>query len=145
MNQKNNYFKNLFKTELNKDLFKVILVLFIYIIVLFIFKSGYDYQSIIPFKEKEEVVEVDKVTYNLKINNQDTKVEFDSRKSLLSILESVSNLNIDIVRYYQGVKVNSINGSQNIVIKINGSTVKENLLDDKYNQIETETKIEVSF
>ena len=27
MNQKNNYFKNLFKTELNRDLFKIILVM----------------------------------------------------------------------------------------------------------------------
>lgn len=145
MNQKNNYFKNLFKTELNRDLFKVILVLFVYVIIIFIFKSGYDYQSVIPFREKEEVEPINKITYFLVINGKDYTLDFDSRKSLLSIIESVSTLNIEIVKYYQGDKIKTINNSSNVSIKINGEILKDNLFDSAFDQINPNTKIEINY
>jgi hypothetical protein len=145
MNQKNNYFKNLFKTELNRDLFKVILVLFVYVIIIFIFKSGYDYQSVIPFREKEEVEPINKITYFLVINGKDYTLDFDSRKSLLSIIESVSTLNIEIVKYYQGDKIKTINNSSNVSIKINGEILKDNLFDSSFDQVNPNTKIEINY
>jgi hypothetical protein len=145
MNQKNNYFKNLFKTELNRDLFKVILVLFVYVIIIFIFKSGYDYQSVIPFREKEEVEPINKITYFLVINGKDYTLDFDSRKSLLSIIESVSTLNIEIVKYYQGDKIKNINNSSNVSIKINGEILKDNLFDSSFDQVNPNTKIEINY
>ena len=145
MNQKNNYFKNLFKTELNRDLFKVILVLFVYVIIIFIFKSGYDYQSVIPFREKEEVEPINKITYFLVINGKDYTLDFDSRKSLLSIIESVSTLNIEIVKYYQGDKIKTINNSSNVSIKINGEILKDNLFDSSLDQVNPNTKIEINY
>ncbi len=145
MNQKNNYFKNLFKTELNRDLFKIILVLFVYIIIIFIFKSGYDYQSVIPFREKEEVEPVNKITYFLNINGKEYTLEFDSRKSLLSIIESISDLNVDIVKFYEGNKIKTINNSSSVRVKINGEILKDNLIDTSFNQINPNTKIEITF
>jgi hypothetical protein len=145
MNQKNNYFKNLFKTELNRDLFKIILVLFVYIIIIFIFKSGYDYQSVIPFREKEEVEPVNKITYFLNINGKEYTLDFDSRKSLLSIIESISDLNVDIVKFYDGNKIKTINNSSSVRVKINGEILKDNLIDTSFNQINPNTKIEITF
>lgn len=145
MNQKNNYFKNLFKTELNRDLFKIILVLFVYIIIIFIFKSGYDYQSVIPFREKEEVEPVNKITYFLNINGKEYTLDFDSRKSLLSIIESISDLNVDIVKFYEGNKIKTINNSSSVRVKINGEILKDNLIDTSFNQINPNTKIEITF
>ena len=145
MNQKNNYFKNLFKTELNRDLFKIILVLFVYIIIIFIFKSGYDYQSVIPFREKEEVEPVNKITYFLNINGKEYTLDFDSRKSLLSIIESISDLNVDIAKFYEGNKIKTINNSSSVRVKINGEILKDNLIDSSFNQINPNTKIEITF
>jgi hypothetical protein len=145
MKQKNNYFKNLFKTELNRDLFKIILVLFIYIIVIFIFKSGYDYQSVIPFRDKEEIEPVNKITYFLIVNGKDYTLDFDSRKNLLSIIESISALNVDIVKFYEGNKIKTINNSSNVLIKINGEILKDNLINNSLDQINTDTKIEITF
>lgn len=145
MNQKNNYFKNLFKIEINRDLFKIILVLFVYVIIIFIFKSGYDYQSVIPFREKEEVEPVNKITYLLNINGKEYTLDFDSRKSLLSIIESISDLNVDIVKFYEGNKIKTINNSSSISVKINGEILKDNLIDTSFNQINPNTKIEIIF
>jgi len=145
MKQKNNYLKNLLKTELNTDFAKIILVLFVYIIILFIFKSGYDYQNVIPFREKEEVEPLNKINYLITINGQESILKFDSRKSLLSIIESIPYLNVEIVGYYEGTKIKSINGSQNVIIKLNGAEIKNNIIDKSFEQINSDSRIQVSF
>ncbi len=145
MNQKNNYFKNLLKTELNRDLFKIILVLFTYIIIIFIFKSGYEYQNIIPFRDKVEVEPINKITYFLNLNGKEYTLDFDSRKSLLSIIESISDVNVDIVKFYEGNKIKTINNSSSVRVKINGEILKDNLIDTSFNQINPNTKIEITF
>ncbi len=145
MKHKNNYLKNLFKTELNIDFAKIILVLFIYVIILFIFKSGYDFQSVIPFREKENVEALNKINYQITINGQESTLKFDSRKSLLSIIESVPYLNIEIIGYYEGTKIKSINGSQNVTIKLNGVEIKNSTIDKSFSEINSDSIIEVSF
>ena len=66
MKKINNYFKNLFRTELNKDLFKISLTIFIYLIIGSILKAGYEFQRLVDFKSKSSPTQIIKYNYPIK-------------------------------------------------------------------------------
>jgi len=145
MKRINNYFQNLLKKELNRDIFKIVSVFFVYLIVFSIFKAGLEYQNLIDFKTRDKEEKVNKVKYTLSSNNQIRELEFDSKKGLQSIIESVPELNLEILSYYQGIKITKINSSSNVLIKIDGEILNENLITESYSQIKDGTKIEITY
>ena len=145
MKRINNYFQNLLKKELNWDIFKIVSVFFVYLIVFSIFKAGLEYQNLIDFKTRDKEEKVNKVKYTLSSNNQIRELEFDSKKELQSIIESIPELNLEILSYYQGIKITKINSSSNVLIKIDGEILNENLITESYSQIKDGTKIEITY
>lgn len=145
MKRINNYFQNLLKKELNRDIFKIVSVCLVYLIVFSIFKAGLEYQNLIDFKTRDKEEKVNKVKYTLSINNQTRELEFDSKKGLQSIIESIPELNLEILSYYQGIKITKINSSSNVLIKIDGEILNENLITESYSQIKDGTKIEITY
>ena len=145
MKRINNYFQNLLKKELNRDIFKIVSVCLVYLIVFSIFKAGLEYQNLIDFKTRDKEEKVNKVKYTLSVNNQTKELEFDSKKGLQSIIESIPELNLEILSYYQGIKITKINSSSNVLIKIDGEILNENLITESYSQIKDGTKIEITY
>ena len=141
----NNYFQNLLKKEPNRDIFKIIVVMFFYLVTFSIFKAGLEYQNLISFKTRDSEEKINKVKYYIVLNGQENILEFESKKSLLSVIESVEGLNIDIISYYHGFKILKVNNSTNINLKINGNNLIDNLVSEKFSQLPSETKIELNY
>lgn len=145
MKKINNYFQNLLKSEMNRDIFKIISVLIGYLIIFSIFKAGLEYQNMIEFKTKDKEENVIKTKYTVIINNKALEVEFDSKKSLLSLMESLPQLDLEITSFFNGTKVTKINNSSNVYIKINEEILNENIILEKYSKMPDGSKIEINY
>jgi len=139
--------KNLFKKEINRDLLKITLTLFMYLIIFAIFKAGYDYQSVIPIKNKVEETSKsrEKFPYYLELNNQKKEVLLSGDNSLLDILQDNQELDIEIVRYYEGNMITSINNSKNLKMYLDGKLIENNLLNKNYNLIKPNSTIKITY
>lgn len=123
--------KNLFKSEYNKDIFKIISVLVFYIIFFGIFKAGLDYQRIIPARQKEKVEKVETYKYFIVSNGVKKDISFNETKSIPQILESFFEKNIQFIIIREGLKIESIYNSRNIKIKVNSEEMDVNIISDK--------------
>lgn len=125
--------KNLLKEDKNKDIFKIIGVLIVYIIVFSIFRAGLDFQKIIPAKNYEKPKEVVEYNYTIISNNSQNTIKFNEKKSLIQILDGFFEKNIETRIIRDGHKIESIYNSKNISISINNekietSIIKENVI-----------------
>jgi hypothetical protein len=145
MKKINNYFKNLFKTELNKDLFKISLTIFIYLIIGSILKAGYEFQRLVDFKTKPSPTQITKYNYTLIVNGSKYQIESNGTKDLLTIIESRPELNVDILSYFSGTRISSINNSKNVTIFINGKKIENNQLTQDLKSIANQTEVVVNF
>lgn len=130
---------------MNRDIFKIISVLIGYLIIFSIFKAGLEYQNMIEFKTKDKEENVIKTKYTVIINNKALEVEFDSKKSLLSLMESLPQLDLEITSFFNGTKVTKINNSSNVYIKINEEILNENIILEKYSKMPDGSKIEINY
>lgn len=137
--------KNLFKKEINKDLFKITLALFLYLIVFAVFKAGYDFQSLVPIKNKEEQQNTKKIknAYIIDIFGSRKEVLLDGDNSLLDIIQNDNQ--IEITRYYEGNRINQINGNKNFKIYLNDQLIKNSFLTEEFNIIKPNSTIKVTY
>lgn len=139
--------KNLFKKEINRDLLKITLVLIIYLIIFAIFKAGYDFQSVIPIKSKEEEKSIskNKSSYYLEINGQKKEILLSGDNSLFDLLNENKELRIDIVNYYEGKMISGINNSKNFKIYLNEKLVEKNLITKELDIIKPNSTIKITY
>lgn len=120
--------KNLLKEDKNKDIFKIIAVLIVYIIVFGIFRAGLDFQKIIPAKNYEKPKEVVEYSYTIISNNSPKIIKFNEKKSLTQILDGFFEKNIEIRIIRDGHKIESIYNSKNISVTINNEKIETSLI-----------------
>lgn len=141
--------KNLLKIEedklndKNKDIFKVILSLVLYLVIFGIFKAGLDYQKVIPAKELTKPEELKNYSYTVINQGNIKEIKFNEKKSIPQILDSVFENSIEIRNLREGSKIESIYGSKNIQISVNGKKLNQNLLSDI--ELEPNSQIEINY
>lgn len=137
-------FKNLFKNEFEISLFKIIATLLMYLIIVFIFKAGYEFQRTVEFKSKQQPIKTEKINYTLILNSKTYTTAFNSKKDVLNILESQKDLTVDYQGYFKGVKITGINNYKNISIKVNGEVLKDNFIAEGTEDIKEDSIIVVT-
>ena len=123
--------KNLLKNEKYRDIAKIIGVIFFYIIVFGIFKAGLDYQKVIQPKTYQKPEKVIEYTYEIVSNGVVSKVKYNNRKSLTQILDGHFGQNIELRIIRDGFKIESIYGSRNIKVSVNGKEVNPNIVSEE--------------
>lgn len=109
-------------------------------------KSGYDYQRVIEVRDKKPVEKFKNYSYEIKINNENFKTsKFSSEKNLFSLIDSIENLNLSYISYYEGFEITSINQNPNYRILVNGNEIKDKFFSEKDSLIPEKSEIEIYF
>jgi len=127
--------KNLLKIEKNKDILKILAVIFVYIIIFGIFKSGLDYQKVIQPKNYEKPESLTEYEYEINDNGKVSKAKYNNLKSLTQILDGYFDKQIEIRIVRDGTKIDSIYGRKNIRVFVDDKELDLTVIkDDLINQ-----------
>lgn len=135
--------KFLFKEDKKSTIVKIVLTIFIYAIIISIFRAGLDYQKLVPFKKQEPQEKVVTYEYTIKYLGQEKDLEFNEKKSLDQILDSYFDKEIEITGLVGGSRIDSIKNRTKFEIKINGKNINPKLIEET--TVSDKSIIEVSF
>ena len=141
-----NAINKIIKNPIYLDFIKIGASIFLYIIILLIFKAGYEYQSVVEIRTKQEKEEVQQYSYEIKLNDSEYKtVKFNEEKSLFSILNSYDKLNLQYTSYYEGKEIKSINGSTDFRIVLNDKNIESKFFEENSSKIPENSTIQVYY
>ena len=141
-----NTINKIIKNPIYLDFIKIGASIFLYIIILLIFKAGYEYQSVVEIRTKQEKEEVQQYSYEIKLNDSEYKtVKFNEEKSLFSILNSYDKLNLQYTSYYEGKEIKSINGSTDFRIVLNDKNIESKFFEENSSKIPENSTIQVYY
>lgn len=141
-----NAINKIIKNPIYLDFIKIGASIFLYIIILLIFKAGYEYQSVVEIRTKQEKEEVPQYSYEIKLNDSEYKtVKFNEEKSLFSILNSYDKLNLQYTSYYEGKEIKSINGSTDFRIVLNDKNIESKFFEENSSKIPENSTIQVFY
>lgn len=141
-----NAINKIIKNPIYLDFIKIGASIFLYIIILLIFKAGYEYQSVVEIRTKQEKEEVAQYSYEIKLNDSEYKtVKFNEEKSLFSILNSYDKLNLQYTSYYEGKEIKSINGSTDFRIVLNDKNIESKFFEENSSKIPENSTIQVFY
>ena len=141
-----NTINKIIKNPIYLDFIKIGASIFLYIIILLIFKAGYEYQSVVEIRTKQEKEEVQQYSYEIKLNDSEYKtVKFNEEKSLFSILNSYDKLNLQYTSYYEGKEIKSINGSTYFRIVLNDKNIESKFFEENSSKIPENSTIQVYY
>jgi len=138
--------KQIYNNKIYWNFFLIGISLFTYLIIVLVMKSGYDYQRVIEVRDKKPVEKFKNYSYEIKINNENFKTsKFSSEKNLFSLIDSIENLNLSYISYYEGFEITSINQNPNYRILVNGKEIKDKFFSEKDSLIPEKSEIEIYF
>lgn len=141
-----NTINKILKNPIYLDFIKIGSSIILYTTVLLIFKAGYEYQSVVQVKTKQEKEEVTQFSYEIKLNENEFKtVKFNEEKNLFSILNSYDKLNIQYTSYYEGKEIKSINGSAAFRILLNDKNIDTKFFEENSSKVPENSTIQIYY
>lgn len=141
-----NVINKILKNPIYVDFIKIGASIFLYIFVILIFKAGYDYQSIVEIRTKQEKEDYKEYSYEVKINNTEYKtIKFNEEKNLFSILNSFDKIKIQYTSFYEGNEIKSINGNANFRIILNDKVIESKFFKENEMKVPEKSFIQIYF
>jgi len=126
------------------DFLKIGLSVSFYIIVVSIFKAGYEYQSVIKVNTLKPEEKIKEFQYKIKLNDgKFSELKFQEEKNLFSLIDSYEKIEIEYVSYYEGKEITSINTSNNFKIILNNNEYDSRFFKNDEKNLPEDSVIEV--
>jgi len=143
MKKVNEKIKNLFQEEVNLDLLKLGGTLVAYIIIFSIFYAGYEFRNVSAIKNREQREKIKEYKYYITYKGDQDQYNYNEPKELLSLIDNIDNMELDITEYYEGKLLKAIGGNPNFKIYVNGNLVESNFFESRQKPLDSNTKIEI--
>jgi len=122
--------KRILKDEKKKNISIVLFFIFVYMVVGFIFKAGYDMRYLENIEDEVKEKKLVEYDYRLIVDGVKYNLKTNELKPMKEVVLGVEEVDLEFLNYLKGVKLVSVNDKENFEILVNGEKFEGEFLDE---------------